>query len=390
VHWRYRHTVLTLCTLAFASTMVARLVISPLVPDIAAGLSISTGEIGLALTGMWGAYALIQFPSGVFGDRFGERRVILAALSLTAAASVLLAFATSFATFALFTVLLGLAAGLHYTVATTFLTKQFDEIGRAIGVHIAGGPLAGLVAPVAAVAIGARYGWRVGLLLGAAVGLPILVLFAWQVRETPPTYPDRAMAERFELAPLTELLSRPPIAYTTGLAICGAFTWQATASFLPAFLIEYRGFSQAFAGVLFSAYFVIHGATQPLTGWLSDRFGRDAAASLTMGLGVLGYSSLVLGSGLPSAMLSVGVIGLAMSWGAPVQSRFMDVLGDAERGAGFGLVRTVYMLVGASGSAVVGLLAENVAWSVAFAFLSGLMAVGFLAVVSSRVFDLDV
>lgn len=390
MHWRYRHTVLTLCTLAFASTMVARLAISPLVPDVAAGLSISTGEIGLALTGMWAAYALIQFPSGVFGDRFGERRVILAALSLTAAASILLAFATSFATFALFTVLLGLAAGLHYTVATTFLAKQFDEIGRAIGVHVAGGPLAGLVAPVAAVAIGARYGWRVGLLLGAVVGIPVFALFAWRVRETPPTYPDRAMTERFELAPLAELLSRPRIVYTTGLAICGAFTWQATASFLPTFLIEYRGFSQAVSGVLFSAYFVIHGATQPLTGWLSDRFGRDAAASLTMGLGVLGYSSLLLGSGLFSAVLSVGVIGLAMSWGAPVQSRFMDVLGDAERGAGFGLVRTVYMLVGASGSAVVGLLAQTLDWSVAFAFLSGLMGIGFLAVVSSRVFDLDV
>ena len=388
--WRYRHTVLACCTLAFAATMVARLAISPLVPDIASGLSISTGEIGLALTGMWAAYALMQFPSGVFGDRFGEHRVILAALFLTAVASVLLAFSTSFALFAFFTVLLGLAAGLHYTVATTFLTKRFDEIGRAIGVHVAGGPLAGLLAPVAAVAIGTRFGWRAGLLIGAGVGLPVFALFAWRVRETRPTYPERAMTERFELGPLAELLSRPRIVYTTGLAICGAFTWQATASFLPTFLIEYRGLSQAVSGLLFSTYFVVHGATQPLTGWLSDRFGRDAAASLTMGLGVLGYGTLIFGSGLFSAVLSVGVIGLAMSWGAPIQSRFMDVLGDAERGAGFGLVRTVYMLVGASGSGVVGLLAENAGWHVAFAFLSGLMGIGFLAVFSSRVFDLDV
>ena len=54
----YRYVVLALCTLAFAATMVARLAISPVVPEVTATFSVSTGAVGLALSGMWAAYAV--------------------------------------------------------------------------------------------------------------------------------------------------------------------------------------------------------------------------------------------------------------------------------------------------------------------------------------------
>lgn len=388
MHWRYRHTILALCTLAFFATMVARLVISPVVPDITAGFGVSNGAIGLALSGMWGAYALLQFPSGVFGDRFGERKVILTALSLTALASVFLAFSPSFGLFLVATVALGAGAGLHYSVATTFIADQFETIGRAIGVHVAGGPLAGLLAPAAAAVVGARYGWRAAIVVGAVVAIPVFVAFAVRVRRTRPKRPDQPLRERIDPATLAELLSRPAIAYTTVLAVIGAFAWQATASFLPTFLFEYRGYSQATAGLVFSAYFVVHGATQPVMGGLSDRYGRDAAVGATMLVGCVGYGLLLVHAGFAVALSSVLMVGLAMSWGAPLQSRFLDRLSATERGAGFGLVRTVYMLCGALGSVVVGALADAAGWTVAFGVLSVLMALAFVAIAANRLFEL--
>ena len=67
--WDYRWTVLSLCTLAFFATTVARLVISPVVPAIEAEFDAPSGLVGVALTGLWTAYALAQFPSGVLADR---------------------------------------------------------------------------------------------------------------------------------------------------------------------------------------------------------------------------------------------------------------------------------------------------------------------------------
>ena len=370
----YRYVVLMLCTLAFAATMVARLAISPVVPDVTSAFSVSRGAVGLALTGMWAAYALAQFPSGVLADRFGERRVILAAVGTTGAASVLLALAPTFAVFALTVVGLGVGAGLHYSVATTFIARQFDDVGRAIGVHVAGGPLAGLVAPVAAAAVAVRYGWRPALLLGAVVAVPVFVVFWARIRPTEPARPDLEMRSRFELGPVRELLGRPAIRYTTVMAVGGAFCWQATASFLPAFLIGHHGYSPATASALFSAYFVVHGATQPVMGGLSDRIGRDAAAAVAFGTGVVGYATLVVGTGL-AVVAAVPLVGVAMSWGAPVQTRFIDHLSEAERAAGFGLVRTVYMILGSLGSVVVGALSDVAGWAVAFGALLALLAI---------------
>lgn len=385
---QYRHTVLTLCTLAFFATMVARLTISPVLPDITGWYGVSDSAAGLALTGMWASYALTQFPSGLLGDRFGERRVILLALGLTATAAVLLAFAGSFALFVLFAVALGAGAGLHYSVATTLLSKQFDQLGRAIGVHIAGGPLAGLVTPVVAVALATRFGWRVAVLSGALVALSLFALFAHYVRPTAPTHPGRPVRAGLDLDAIGPVLSRPEIRYSAFLAACGAFSWQATASFLPTFLIEYRGLTQASAGVLFSLYFVVHGATQPVMGWLSDRLTRDAAAALTMGLGVVGFGWLVAGSSLLAAVGAVLCLGPAMSWGAPVQSRVMDNLTLAERGSGFGLVRTMYMSVGALGSVAVGVVADTGGWALAFVGLALLLLVALASLGANRLFAL--
>ncbi|TKR28410.1 MFS transporter [Natronomonas salsuginis] len=345
--------------------MVARLVISPVVPQITADFAVSKGAVGLALSGMWAAYAVSQFPSGILSDRLGERRVILAALGLTASTSVLLALAPSYPVFAITAVVLGAGAGLHYSVATSFFARHFDQVGRAIGIHVTGAPIAGLVAPVAAAAVGVRYGWRPALLLGAAVAIPIFALFWLQIDRTPPARPDVRMRSQLEIGPLRELLGRPQIRYTMLLSVGGAFSWQATASFLPTFLIEHHGYSAAGASLLFSGYFVVHGATQPLLGTLSDRFGRDGIAALAFGSGVVGYGSLVAGAEAV-VLAAIPLVGIAMSWGAPVQSRFIDVLGASEQATGFGLVRTGYMMVGALGSVVVGTLADVFGWQAAF------------------------
>jgi len=370
------------------ATMAARLAISPLVPAITDDFVVSNAALGTALSLMWATYALTQFPSGIFGDRFGERRVILVALGLTAIASVLLAVSPSYEFFVLFTIVLGVGAGLHYTVATTYLTKQFADTGRAIGLHIAGGPVAGLVAPIAATLIAVRYGWRAGVLLGFFVAAPIFVLFAWRIRPTEPDRPEQPMRERAELGAMVELLSRPSIAYTTLLSFLCAFVWQATASFLPTFFAEGQGLSPAIASALFSLYFVVHGLTQPLMGGLSDRIGRDSAAIVTMSAGIVGYGLLVVAGSLPQFVAGVLFIGLAMSWGAPIQSRFMDLLGASERGTGFGLVRTAYMTTGATGSVVVGILADLYGWDVSFTLLAGIMILGLGILVANRLFRL--
>jgi predicted MFS family arabinose efflux permease len=375
VGWSREHSVLAACTMAFFATMVARLVISPVVPAISDEFAVSNSLIGLALTGIWLAYALAQFPSGLLGDRFGERAVILVAVGGTAVGSLLLALSPVFAVFFVFTFVLGGAAGLHYSVATTLLSRSFDNTGTAIGIHSVGAPVAGLLAPVTSAFAGSWLGWRYAVVLGAVGALPALVLVTVGIPSREPSRPDEPIRERVRPGVLLELLARPPIAGTLAISVLGAFVWQGTASFLPTFLIEHRGYSEPAAGAVFSAYFVAQGVGQPLMGWLSDRIGRDAAMSVCMVSGVAGYGLFVLGPGLASVAAATGLVGIAMSWGATMLPKFLDHMSAAEEGMGFGLARTTYMVFGASGSVGVGVLADVFGWSTAFLALSGILAV---------------
>lgn len=378
-----KRRVLLGCTIAFFVTMVGRLVISPVVPDIAGTFDASNTLIGLALSGMWLAYALAQFPSGLLGDRVGERLVILVAVGGTAGASLLLALSPTFALFFVFTILLGGMAGLHYSVATTLLSREFENTGTAIGIHSAGAPVAGLLAPVAAAYVGTLFGWRYAIGLATLVAVPSLFVVAAWIEPTQPRHPNTPMADRVQWSIIWELLSRPPIAGTMLIAILAAFIWQGTASFLPAFLIEHRGFSTTSAGIVFAAYFVIQGIGQPGMGWLSDRIGRDAAMSVCMLTGAIGYVLYVYGPGLASIAVATFLIGIAMSWGATMLPKFLDHMHPDEEGMGFGLVRSTYMVVGATGSVGTGLLADLLGWGGAFLVLGGIAAGIFLALVGA-------
>lgn len=371
--WSYRGAVLAACTLAFFATMAARLAISPMVPVISETFAVSNGAIGLALTGMWLAYAVSQFPSGLLADRYGERRIILIAVGGTAVASALLAASPSYAVFLVGTVALGGVAGLHYSVATSLLTRTLPNTGSAIGIHTSGAPLAGLLIPLAAGFVGSWLGWRWAVALGTAVALPSAVLFGGVVRPTAPVRPDDSVWGRLRTGPLLRLLARPAIARTAALAVGGAFVWQATASFLPAFLIEHHGYSERLAGAFFSGYFVVQGVAQPGLGTLSDRIGRDPAAALAIGVGAVGYGGLALGAGPWLLGTATVAAGIAMSWGAALLPKFMDLLDAEERSAGFGLIRTAYMVLGASGSVVTGTAADLLGWGPAFLGLAAVL-----------------
>ncbi len=370
MRWKYRDTVLTLCTLAFFATMVARLSISPVVPDITSEFEVSNTVMGVALSGLWMAYFFAQFPSGVFADRFGERPVILIAVGGTAAACLLLALSPLFAVFVVSTILLGLFAGLHYSVATTLLTRTYDNVGTAIGLHSTGGPVAGLITPLIVAWTAVQYGWRPAIAIGALVAIPVFVLFAWLVRPAPPRRPNTPVTDIFAFSSIRALLSRPPIAFTVCLAIASEFVWQATASFLPAFLVGHHGLSTTLAGLFFAFYFVVHGIIQVGVGTASDRFGRDFATAICMVAGILGYLILVVGSSIVSIAVGVFFVGFGMSWIAAILPRFVDQLSVEERGAGFGLVRTVYGMAGSVGSVAVGLSADVFNWGIAFTLLT--------------------
>ena len=68
-------------------------------------------------------------------------------------------------------------------------------------------------------------------------------------------------------------------------------------------------------------------------------------------------------------------MGLALTWGGVLQSRFMSQFPETDRASGFGMARTVFVLLGSVGNAVTGVLASRVGWGVAYGVVAALLLV---------------
>jgi len=386
--WQYRYSVLTFAVIANFSQVGARLVISPILPDIVAGFQVSKSEVGIVLTGMWMAFALMQYPSGIIADRYGERRIIRISLFLTAVCSLLLWWAPSFYLFGLAAIFLGAGAGLYFAAGTSLLTKLYKHTGQALGIHSAGAPLAGLVIPILAVSIATRFGWRQAFLIGAITAFGMFLLISWRVAPTTPSRPDEPLRQQFRPAAIRHLLGRRSVVFVIVIAFICMFTYQSFVSFFPIFLIEYRAVSAETASILFTVVFVLSAACQPLVGRLSDFTTRDLTLLATIGLLIVGFGLTLYSSGWQVLLVGLIVLGIGFAFPGVLNSLIMENFHEAEQGAGFGLTRTAFVFPGALGNVVTGTLADNFGWAVAFSVVMALAAVGVSILLINRILRL--
>ncbi|WP_254546891.1 MFS transporter [Halomarina pelagica] len=386
MNWRYQHTLLAAAFLACFSNNASRLVISPVLPNVIDAFDLSKSVVGLALTGMWAIYALLQFPSGVIADRVGDYRVILVSLVLTGLGSLFLALSPSFFLFGVAVLALGAGAGLYFVVGTSMLVKSFRRHGQVLGVHSAAGPAAGLVAPAVAAAVSVRYGWRPALLLGAVLSFLGAAVFLRHVEPVDGTGTTRDAPD--VLATTVALLKRPSVLYMTFIGVTTAYTWQSFTTFFPTFLVEYRGLTLTNASLVFGVVFLLSAVTQPVYGRLSDRFARETVLALVLSTAVVGFGVVVVADPSLVALVGVGLLGFGFGWGGVFQSRFMDLFSDAQRGTAYGLVRTIYMFVGSLGSAVTGILADTAGWAAAYGVVGAVLGLAVVCIAANRALDL--
>lgn len=380
-----QYVVLPACIVAYFAVRFTQVVIGPIVPNVIETFDVSRSAIGLVLTGMWATYALSQLPSGILADRFGERQIVLTALGIVLAATLGLAVAPTFLVFGIGVLTLGVGAGIYYNPATALLDREFEKTGRTIGIHRIGGQVAGVVAPVAAAILGVRYGWRVTVSLGLVLTALVAVIFARLIVSTAPVRPIGTLRDLVEPGVLRTLLTRPYTRHTVFMATIVEFVGLAVMAFLSTFLVEHSGFTLQLANVLFAVFFAVATVSQPIGGWLSDYLGRDATLAIQLSAGVLGYGTLVADRTLVLTSLGIVLAGISMSSVPVIQSRMLDRLSQTNRGVGFGLFRTVYMLFGALGTTVTGTIAETVGWTEAFGVLSILLSVNLLSLFLTRI-----
>jgi DHA2 family multidrug resistance protein-like MFS transporter len=407
-HKRRQQGLVVLCGAMFISA-VDMTVVNVALPDISEDLNAGVGELQWVLDGFLVALAGLLLVGSGLADRFGRKRVFLAAMAAFGVASVLCALAPSPAALIGARVLMGAAAAGVLPPALSLIAVMFppEERAQALGMWaaVAGaglvlGPLLGGVlvnevgweavflinVPVAAVVVPAglrvlpestRPGAPPLDLGGAALSIVALggVIFAliegpdagWTSPEVLASGAIGLLAgaafvhgELRRRHPLFDVrvLARPTVAAGAVTILSVYIAFLGTLFLLPQYLQYVHGRSVAAAGLLLTPL----GVGTAVGSRYNARLFATLGPRLTLAGGLLAFAAstalfLLLGRATSVAVVLVGtgLIGLLLSMVvAPATAVIMNDLGEEKAGDGGAVNQLARQVGGALGVAIVG------------------------------------
>ncbi|HET9966883.1 MAG TPA: MFS transporter [Streptosporangiaceae bacterium] len=146
----------------------AQFALVPVMPVYARRFGLSGFEQGLVLGATGLATLVVSMPAGTISDRFGPRRVTLAAGLLMAAATAAQALASGFGTLLAARLAFGAGYGMVWTAGLCWLAGAVAGGPPALGGSVASAGIGGVAGPAAAGALAQHVGLGVPLLITAA------------------------------------------------------------------------------------------------------------------------------------------------------------------------------------------------------------------------------
>lgn len=376
-----RYDALLLTSLIWFMAKFLRYAFPPLFGTFQELYGVSNATVGAAFSALMVAYALMQFPSGALADRYGPVPVITAGAVLAGIGALTLLVAEPFPVLVVGMLLVGLGTGAHKTVAVGLLTVVHPaRTGRALGVLDTIAAFGGAGASAAVVYF--LPNWRGLFLAGGVAVLTLAGLFALRTpRRLPDNDVDRNEGDRTPLATYARSMTNPRVALFVAVTVAVSFGYNGAVAFLPSYLVEAAGLSQATAAAIYSGLFLVS-LVQLGTGELADRAGRLPVLLATVAAAAVGVALLQVVSGELAVGAAVVVFALGGHGYRPARSAFlMSILPKEAAGGGLGVVRTVLMTSAAVAPAVTGYLIDARSFEFAFGALAAALGVAFLLLV---------
>lgn len=359
-------------SLGWFLTLGVRIIYPALLPAITDEFGVGTATAGLLIAALWTTYALLQFPGGVIADAVGERLVLVASVSVTIVGVGAIVLSTTLALFVGATVLLGVGTGLFGTTRLTVVAATFDRMETtAISVTQAAGNVGNVILTATAGAVSVYAGWRWGFgYVLPAMAIAVAALWIFVPRRAAATSGGASFGAT--MRSVVAAIRRQRVLAVTLLLCANMFLYQSVTGFLPTYLVVTKGLEPGTAAALYSFFYAAAIAVQFLSGVVADRWGNRPAIAGFLALSVPGFALLTVAGSVPMIVFAIPLLSGVLGALPPVNAVGVGALPEEIRGSGFGLLRTFYMVVGATGPPLVGLFGEAGRFDLAFLLLGTL------------------
>lgn len=355
-----------------------RLVFPALLPQIKAEFLLTNATAGALLSLLWVSYATAQLPGGVLTDWVGERRSLITSGTLAAVSIAVIVLSPGLALFVVGLLAFGVSTGLYATPRITVLSDVYPErAGTAIGVNAAAGNFGNAVIPLIATVVTGVFAWRVGV--GVALPWFVLLVVGFQLvvpfRTSSRLERDGDGSWARTARRVLDASTTRPVVLATGTMVLVGFVWQGFTSFLPTYLVEVKGIPQTTATAALAAFFVTGALVQPVTGSVVDRYDERRVLVVVTAVTAVSLAGYPFTGSVPALVVLSAVAGVQLAFWPIIFAYVPKALPDDIQGSSFGLLRTAFLYLGATGPVVVGTLADVGRFDEAFLLFSGIAVV---------------
>ena len=250
-----RHTILALLVVLSVITFLDRLCISVAGPRMQAELGIPPEQWGIVLSSFVLAYGLFEIPTGMMGDRLGQRRVLTRVVLWWSAFTAITGSVQSFLPLVVTRFLFGAGeAGCFPNLTKVFMNwLPATERARAQAFMWLSARWAGAFTPLLVIWVMSWLSWRQTFVLFGSVGVVWAILFYRSFRDRPEDHPGVNAAELALLAgraggatghprvPWKKLLASRSVWLLWIQYFCLTYGWFFYVTWLPTYLKETRG-----------------------------------------------------------------------------------------------------------------------------------------------------
>lgn len=304
-----------------------------IMPEIKIGLQLSGSEFGSLATARSLTGGVTTLVAGFLGDRFSDRAPLMLGLSLGLMGFFLMVagFAPNF--WVMFAVMFFVSIGpsLYHPPALSALSRRFpDRRGFAVSLHGTGGIAGEVVGPISVATVLAFMAWRDALKLSLVPAIIAAFLIWAMMRSSIGEHRDGAVSSlRDYFMSLSRLLRDQAMLFLVIATALRAVGESAIGEFLPVYLREDLDFSPTRVAVYLSLAKVAGLGSQPVMGFLSDRFSRKAV--LVPALAASAVLSLLLAVA-DSGVLLFLIVAITGAFSFSIHHIFIAAALDAAKG----------------------------------------------------------
>ncbi|MQG52007.1 MAG: MFS transporter [SAR202 cluster bacterium] len=247
-----------------------------ILPYIKQDLELSNVEAATIVTANEVASGGLTVPSGIVADKYYKHRAIIlgGAVGLCGLAYFFVGFFANYLFVILGFMVLGLASALWHPPAQSSLSTFFpDKRGFALAVHGVGASIGDSIGPLLIGFILVSVGWVYLSTIQFAVAIPLGIIVFIATKNHFNTSMESPTLSSY-ISGIGSLVKNP---YVLTVMFGGSFTGMARLAifaFLGIYLTEYLGYSSVWYGINWALLYVMGIVSQPIMGYLSDKFSR--------------------------------------------------------------------------------------------------------------------